>query len=98
MTKQNITDEFTKRFGIEMDNVKARLAELKGKGRELKVEARKDFQKTMQALEKREKELEARMGEWVRVGKMAGADVKKGLERAAKELKKGVDDAASHLK
>ncbi len=38
------------------------------------------------------------MGEWAKAGEKAGADVKTGLERAAKELKKAVGDAASRLK
>jgi hypothetical protein len=38
------------------------------------------------------------MGEWTKAGEKATADMKRGLERAAKDLKKAVDDAVSRLK
>ncbi len=98
MAKLTKTDEFLERLGIEMDHIKAGLTELKAKGRELGLEARLDFEKGLRSLEKTEKDLKVRMGEWAKVGGQAGADVKMGLERAAKELKKAVSDAASRLK
>ena len=91
-------DEFLERLGLEMDHVKAGLTELKAKSRKLQLEARLDFEKGLQSLEKMEKDFKVRLGEWAKTGEKAGADVKKGLERAAKELKKAVDDAASRLK
>ncbi|HMA54242.1 MAG TPA: hypothetical protein VKT17_07245 [Acidobacteriota bacterium] len=98
MAKLTKTDEFLERLGIEMDHVKAGLMELKAKGRKLGLEARLDFEKGVGSLEKMEKDLKVRMEEWAKAGGKAGADVKTGLERAAKELKKAVSDAASRLK
>ena len=98
MAKLTKTDEFLERLGIEMDHVKAGLMELKAKGRKLGLEARLDFEKGVGSLEKMEKDLKVRMAEWAKAGGKAGADVKTGLERAAKELKKAVSDAASRLK
>jgi len=98
MAKLTKKDEFFERLGIEMDHIKAGLAELKARGREIRLEARLDFEKGLKSLEKTEKELKSRMGEWAKAGEKAGADVKQGLERAAKELKKAVANAASHLK
>ncbi|MGZ5497479.1 MAG: sll1863 family stress response protein [Candidatus Aminicenantales bacterium] len=66
--------------------------------RKLGLEARLDFEKGLKSLEKTEKDLKVKMGEWAKAGGQAGADMKTGLERAAKELKKAVNDAASRLK
>ena len=44
------------------------------------------------------KHIKVRMGEWSKAGQKAGEDIKKGLERAAKDLKKAVDDAYARLK
>lgn len=98
MTKMTKTDEFLERLGIEMEHIKAGLTELKARGRELKLEARLDYEKGLESLEKAQKDLKVKMGEWAKAGEKAGADVKKGLEAAAKDLKKAVDDAASRLK
>jgi len=98
MARLTKTDEFRERLGIEMDHLKARLTELKASGRQLRLEARLDFEKGLKALEKAEKDLKVRMGEWTKAGGKAGEDVKKGLQRAARDLKKAIDDAASHLK
>ncbi len=98
MAKLTKTDEFLERLGIEMDHVKAGLTELKARGRKLGLEARLDFEKGLDSIEKTQKDLKVRMEEWAKAGGKAGADVKTGLERAAKELKKAVSDAASRLK
>jgi len=98
MAKMTKTDEFMERLGIEMDHIKAGLAELKARGRKLKLEARLDLDKGIEAFEKTRKDLKGRMGEWAKAGGKAGTDVKHGLERAAKDLKKAVEDAASRLK
>jgi hypothetical protein len=98
MAKLTKKDEFLERLGIEMDHVKAGLMELKAKSRTLKLEARLEYDKGLKSLEEKEGELKVRMGEWIKAGEKAGEDVKKGLERAAKDLKKAVDDAYARLK
>jgi hypothetical protein len=95
LTKQ---DELKERLAIEMDLVKARMLELKAKGRKLGLEARKELEKNLVSVEKTQADLKVRMGEWAKAGEKATSDMKKGLERAAKELKKAVDDAAARLK
>lgn len=91
-------DELLERLGIEMDHIKAGLAELKARSRKLRLEARLDFEKGLRSLERTEKDLKDRMGEWAKAGEKAGADVKHGLEHAAMELKKAVEDVAARLK
>ncbi len=95
MTKK---DELRERLGIEMDHIKAGLADLKVKGRKLKLEARLDFDKGVKSFEKAQQDLKVRIGEWSKTGEKAGAEVKKGLEEAAKELKKGIAAARARLK
>lgn len=98
MAKLTKSDEFLERLGIEMDHIKAGLMELKARGRKLGLEARLDFEKGLGSIEKTEKDLRARMEEWAKAGGKAGADVKKGLEQAAKDIKKALGAAASRLK
>jgi hypothetical protein len=98
MAKLTKTDEFLERLGIEMDHIKAGLIELKARGRKLGLEARLDFEKGLESIERTEKDLKVRVREWAKAGEKAGADIKVGLERAAKELKKAIDDVASRLK
>jgi len=98
MAKLSKTDEFLARLSIEMDHVKAGLTELKARGKKLKLEARLDFDKGLQTIERSQKDLKGRMAEWAKAGEKAGAEVKKGLERAAKDLRKAVDDAAARFK
>jgi hypothetical protein len=98
MAKMTKTDEFKERLGIEMDHIKAGLTELKARGRKLKLEARLDLDKGVEAFEKTRKDLAVRMGEWAKAGEKAGAEVKKGLVEAAKDLRKAVDKAAARFK
>ncbi|HSQ79420.1 MAG TPA: hypothetical protein VLN41_02400 [Candidatus Bathyarchaeia archaeon] len=95
MTK---SEEFRERLAIEMDHIKAGLAELKVKGRRLKLEARKDFDKGLQSFETAQGDLKVRIGEWSKAGEKAGAEVKKGLAQAAKDLKKAIAAASDRLK
>lgn len=98
MAKMTKEDELRERLSIEMDHLKARVLELKAKGRKLGLEARLEFEKKLPSLEKTQEEIKCRLADWAKAGEKATADMKKGLERAAKELKKAVDDAAAHLK
>jgi len=98
MTNPNRTDDFLRSLGIEMDAIKARLVELKGKGKKLSAEAKRDLEKTLKELEPKQRQLEAKIGEWAKAGRIAGAEVAKVLEGAAKELKRGVEAAIASLK
>lgn len=98
MAKMTKEDEIRERLSIEMDRLKARMLELKAKGRKLGLEARLEFEKALPTIEKGQEEFKARLADWAKAGEKATADMKKGLERAAKELKRAVDDAAAHLK
>ena len=98
MAKMTKSEEFRERLAIEMDHIKAGMTELKAKGRKLKLEARLDYEKGLKSFETAQKDLKARIGEWSKAGEKAGAEVKKGLEQAAKDLKKAVTAAADRLK
>ncbi len=98
MAKQAKKDDLLTQLGLDMDHIKARLAELKTAGAKLTAEAKKDLDKSVKAFESKHKDLEVKMGEWAKTGKAAGADIAEGLKRAAKELKAAVEEAATHLK
>ncbi len=98
MAKMTKKDELMERLAVEMDHIKAGLAELKAKGRKLKLEARLDYEKGLRSFETAQKDLKVRMGEWSKAGEKAGGEVKKGLEQAAKDLKKAIAAAAERLK
>jgi hypothetical protein len=98
MQKMTKKDEIMERLGIEMDHIKAGLAELKAKGRKLKLEARLDFDKGVRSFETAQKDLKVRIGEWSKAGEKAGAEVKKGLVEAAGDLKKSINAARDRLK
>jgi hypothetical protein len=98
MPKMSRTDELRERLSIEMDQVKARMLELKARARKLGLEARLDYEKGLRALEKKEKELKVHLKDWAKAGGKAGAEMKKGIELAAKDLKKAVEDAWDRLK
>ncbi len=98
MTGPAKKDDLLERLGLDMDGIKLKLAELKEKGKRLSAGAKRDLDKTLKELEPKQKQLEAKLGEWAKAGKVAGAEVAKGLEGAAKELKKGVEAAVASLK
>jgi hypothetical protein len=98
MAKMTKKDELMERLGIEMDHIKAGLAELKVKGRKLQLEARLDLDKGVKSFETAQKDLKVRIGKWSKAGGKAGAEVKKGLVQAAKDLKKAIGEAKSRLK
>ena len=98
MARLTKVDEFQERLGIRMDHVKARLLDLKAQGRKLKLEARLDYDKSVRALERKEKELAAQVTEWRKAGAAAGRDLKKGIDRTAKNLTDALDDAFKRFK
>jgi hypothetical protein len=98
MAKMTKKAEFQERIGIQMDHLKAGLMELRAKTRKAKLEARLEVDKGVAALEKKHKDLKAKLGEWKRVGKVAGKDLQKGIERSARELKKAIQNASERLK
>lgn len=98
MRRTSKSDELRERLAIEMEHIKAGLTELKAKGRKLKLEARLDFDKGLESLERAQRDLRAKIREWSDAGEKAGAEVIKGLEAAAKDLQKAVKNAASRLK
>ena len=63
MAKMTKKDELMERLGIEMDHIKAGLAELKVKGRKLQLEARLDLDKGVKSFETAQKDLKKAIGE-----------------------------------
>jgi hypothetical protein len=97
MARLTRMEKFQAKVGIEMDHLKARLIELRAKAKEAKLDAREEFDKGLDALEKAQGELKIKLDEWAKAGKEAGKDLKKGIKRSTKELKKSVKDAYKKL-
>lgn len=91
MAKLKKTDEFQERIGILMDRAKARLLELKAGAREARLEARRDYDKGVRALEKKQTELKAHFGEWQKTGQTASRDLMKKIDAAARDLRKTLE-------
>jgi hypothetical protein len=98
MARISKKDEFQERIGVQMDHVKAGLMELKARARSVQLDARLEYRKQVEALEKKQKELKARVGGWKKAGRAAGKDLEKGIERSARELGKAVERAFGRLK
>jgi hypothetical protein len=97
MARLTSREKFQAKVSIEMDHLKARLIELRAKAKEAKLDARTEFDKGLDALEKAQNDLKAKLDEWAKAGKEAGKDLKKGIKRSTKDLKKSVKDATKKL-
>jgi hypothetical protein len=97
MAKLTKQEKFQAKIRIEMDHIKARLIELRAKAKEAKLDARVEFDKGLDALDKAQEDLKSKLDEWAKAGKEAGKDLKKGIKRSAKELKKSARDAYKKL-
>lgn len=98
MAKLKKRDEFQERIGIQVDHAKDRLVELRARAREVRLDARKDYDKGILALEKKQDEVKARLGEWKKAREAAGLDLKKKIEKSARDLKKAVESSFERKK
>lgn len=97
MARLTKIEKFKAKIDIEMDHIKARLIELRAKAKEAKLDAQVEFDKGLDALDKAQEDLKAKLDEWAKAGKEAGKDLKKGIKRSAKQLKKSVKKAYKSL-
>jgi hypothetical protein len=94
LTKQ---EKFQAKIGIEMDHLKARLIELRAKAKEVKLDAKLEYDKTLDALEKTQADIKTRFEEWTKTGQELAGDMKKTIKHSVKDLKKAVKDAYKSL-
>jgi gas vesicle protein len=97
MARLTKIEKFQAKIGIEMDHIKARLIELRAKAKEVKLDARVEFEKGLDALEKTQGEIKSTLDDWAKAGKEAAGDLKKTIKRSTKDLKKSVKDAYKSL-
>jgi hypothetical protein len=97
MRKMTRRDKFQAKIGIEMDHFKAKLLELRAKAKEVKLDAREEFDKGLDALEKAQEDLKRHLDEWTEAGKEAGKDLRKSIKRSSKSLKKSVKKTYQRL-
>ncbi|MGA2363262.1 MAG: hypothetical protein ABSG73_12485 [Candidatus Aminicenantales bacterium] len=97
MAKLTKQEKFQAKIGIEMDHLKARLIELRAKANEVKLEAKVEYDKTLDTLEKTQADLKTRLEEWTKTGQELAGDMKKTIKRSVKDLKKSIKDAYKSL-
>ena len=97
MARMTRMEKFKAKMDIEMDHIRAALMELRAKAKEAKLDARLEFEKGLDALEKNQGDLKAKLDEWAKTGMEAGGEIKKGIKRSAKDLKKSVKKAYKTL-
>jgi len=97
MARLTKPEKFQAKIGIEMDHLKAGLTELRAKAKEVKLEARTEFDKSLDALEKLQADVKNRLEEWAKAGQGAGKELKKGIKQSTKDLKKSVKKAYKNL-
>jgi ATP-dependent 26S proteasome regulatory subunit len=97
MARLTRREKFQRKIEIETDRLKARLIELRAKAKEVKLDARVEFDKTLDSLEKTQGELKSRLDDWRKAGKDAAKDMKKSIKRSVKDLKKSVKHAYKSL-
>jgi ATP-dependent 26S proteasome regulatory subunit len=97
MARLTRREKFQRKIEIETDRLKARLIELRAKAKEVKLDARVEFDKTLDSLEKTQGELKSRLDDWTKAGKDAAKDMKKSIKRSVKDLKKSVKHAYKSL-
>jgi hypothetical protein len=97
MARMTRMEKFRVKMDIELDHIRASLIELRAKAKEAKLDARLEFEKGLDALEKNQGDLKSKIDEWAKAGKEAGGEIAKGIKRSAKDLKKGVKKAYKAL-
>jgi ElaB/YqjD/DUF883 family membrane-anchored ribosome-binding protein len=97
MARLTRKEKFQAKISLEMDRIKAGLFELRAKTKEAKLDARVEWDKSLDALEKMQAEVKDRLEEWAKAGQDAGKELKKTIKRSTKELKKSVKDAYKSL-
>jgi hypothetical protein len=97
MAKLTKQEKFQAKIGIEMDHLKARLIELRAKANEVKLDAKVEYDKTLDALEKTQADIKTRLEEWTKTGQELAGDMKKTIKRSVKDLKKSIKDAYKSL-
>ncbi len=97
MARMTKMEKFKVKMDIEMDHIRASLLELRAKAKEARLDARLEFEKGLDLLEKNHGDLRSKVDEWAKAGKEAGGEIVKGFKRSAKDLEKGVKKAYKAL-
>jgi len=97
MARMSKIDKFKAKASIQMDHIKAGLLELRAKAKEAKLDARQEFDKGIENLEKMQADVKCKLEEWSKAGQDAAGDVKKSLNRQIKSLSKSVKKAYKSL-
>lgn len=94
---QQTKEEFQKKFEAQLNELDAKIAELRQKGRDLKDKAKADWDGKMAALETKREAASAKLAEIGHASAEAWKDVQKGAQAAWDELDKAFRDAAKEF-
>jgi hypothetical protein len=89
---------YEEKIDAQLKEWSAQIDLLKARADKAKAEAKIDYYKTIEALQRRQEEAAARLKELKNAGDAAWEDVKKGAEKAWAEIKTAYKDAASRFK
>ncbi len=94
----NEKEAYRQKMQAELDQYRARIEMLRAQAAEAGADARIEYEKHLDELEGRRKEMEAKLEKLSASGEEAFSDMKKGVASAWQELGRAVDEAASRFK
>jgi len=97
MARMTQIEKFKAKASIQMDHIKAGLLELRAKAKEAKLDARQEFDKGIEKLEKAQADVKCKLEDWAKAGQDAAGDMKKSISRELKSLRKSVKKAYKSL-
>lgn len=94
---QQTKEEFQKKLEVQLNELDAKIAKLREKGRDLKDKAKVDWDQKMAELEKKREAASAKLAEVGHSSAEAWKDVQKGAQSAWDELDKAFRDASKEF-
>ncbi len=94
---QQTKEEFQKKLESQLDELDAKIAKLREKGRDLKDQAKADWDRKMADLETKREAAHAKLAEVGHSSAEAWKDVRKGAQSAWDELDKAFRDASKEF-
>lgn len=94
---QQTKEEFQKKLDAQLSELDAKIANLREKGRDLKDDAKANWDRKMTELETKREAARVKLAEVGRSSEEAWKDIKKGAESAYNDLDKAFRDAAKEF-
>jgi len=95
---KNKRKAYEEKLDAQLDEWSAQIGVLKAKADKAKAEVKIEYYKTIEVLERKQKDAKAKLQELKTAGDEAWEDLKTGAEKAWAEVKDAYHDASSRLK